>query len=88
MAHTYVVSSAQYVAGVPGPDPLVTIVGSVDGIAVTVTIWLSALAATNTAGGLTAVKNLVAPLMLAQSIANSPPALVAPTQLPTGTFSQ
>lgn len=88
MAHTYVVSSAQYVAGVPGPDPLVTIVGSVDGIAVTVTIWLSALAAANTAGGLTAVKNVVAPLMLAQSVANSPPALVAPTQLPTGTFSQ
>lgn len=88
MAHTYVVSSAQYVAGVPGPDPLVTIVGSVDGIAVTVTIWLSALAAANAAGGLTAVKNVVAPLMLAQSVANSPPALVAPTQLPTGTFSQ
>lgn len=88
MAHTYIVSSAQYVAGVPGPDPLVTIVGSVDGIAVTVQVWLSALAAANTAGGLTAVKNFVAPLMLAQSIANSPPALVAPTQLPTGTFSQ
>jgi hypothetical protein len=86
--HVYVVTSSQYIAGVPGPDPLVTVVGSVDGIPVTVQIWLSALAAAQTAGGVAAVKNLVAPVMLAQSIVNSPPAPVAPTQLPTGTFTQ
>lgn len=86
MANIYVVTSASYI---PGPaDPQVTVIGTVNGIPVTVTFWLSALAAANTAGGLTAVKNLVAPVMLAQSVIVSPPAPVAPTQLPTGTFTQ
>lgn len=88
MAHTYIVTSATYIPGVPGPDPLVTVVGSVDGVSVTVTVWLSALQAANQAGGLPAVKNLVAPIMLAQAALNSPPAPQAPVQLPTGTFSQ
>jgi len=86
MAHTHVVSSATYM---PGPaDPQVTIVGTVDGIDVTVQIWLSAIQQAQQKGGLTAVKNLVAPIMLAQSIVNQPPAPVAPVQLPTGTFTQ
>ena len=84
MAHTYVVLSATYM---PGPaDPQVTVVGTVDGADVTVQIWLSAIQQANQKGGLTAVKNLVAPIMLAQAIANIPPAPVAPVQLPTGTF--
>jgi hypothetical protein len=87
MANTYVVSSASYIAG-SAPDPLVTIIGSVNGIAVTVTVWLSALVQANTAGGLTAVKNLIAPIMLSQSAQNAPPAPTVPTQLPTGTFTQ
>lgn len=88
MANTYVVTSASYIVGVPGPDPLITVIGSVDGVAVEVTLWLSAVQAANTAGGITAVKNLVAPLMLAQAQLNSPPAPTVPTQLPTGTFTQ
>lgn len=86
MANTYVVTSASYIPNIP--DPEVTIIGSVNAIPVTVQIWLSAIVGANTAGGLTAVKNLVAPVMLAQSIINSPPAPVAPVQLPTGTFTQ
>jgi len=88
MANTYVVTSASYTVGIPGPDPLVTVVGTVNSIPVTITLWLSAIQQAEAAGGLTAVKNLVAPIMLAQSIINSPPAPTAPTQLPTGTFSQ
>ncbi|MBZ5700257.1 MAG: hypothetical protein LAN84_00260 [Acidobacteriia bacterium] len=88
MAHTYVVTSATYTPGVPGPDPQVTIVGSVDGVAVTVQIWLSAIVQANLAGGLAAVKNLIAPVMLAQMQVNSPPPPAQPVQLPTGTFTQ
>ena len=88
MANNYVVTSATYVTGVPGPDPLVTIIGSVNTIPVTVTFWLSAITQANTSGGLAAVKNLVSPIMLAQSVINQPPAPVAPTQLPTGSWSQ
>jgi hypothetical protein len=88
MAHVYVVTSSTYVLGVPGPDPLVTVVGSVDGIPVTVQVWLSALAAALAQGGVAAVKNYIAPIMLAQSVSNSPPVQVTPTQLPTGTFTQ
>lgn len=86
MAHTYIVTSSTYVPNVP--DPLVTIVGSVDGINVTISMWLSSIIQAQQAGGLAAVKNLVAPVMLAQSITNAPPAPVAPVQLPTGTFTQ
>ena len=88
MADTYVVANASYIAGVPGPDPIVTIVGSVDAVPVTVQIWLSAITQANAAGGLTAVKNLVAPIMKAQALLNQPPAPTVPTQLPTGTFTQ
>jgi len=87
VAHAYVVSSATYIPG-SAPDPQVTIVGTVDGIPVTVQTWLSAVTAANTAGGLAAVKNLVSPLMLAQAGINSPPAPVQPAQLPTGSWSQ
>jgi len=38
--HTFVVTSNSYI---PGPaDPIVTLVGTVDGFPVTVTLWLSA----------------------------------------------
>lgn len=86
MAHTYVVTSSTYVPNTP--DPLVTIVGTVDGINVTVSVWLSSITQAQQTGGLAAVKNLVAPIMLSQSITNAPPAPVAPVQLPTGTFVQ
>lgn len=88
MAHTYVVTSDSYIPGVPGPDPLVTVIGTVDDIPVTVTLWLSAVQQAFQSGGGPAVKNLIAPIMLAQSIVNSPPSPVAPVQLPTGTFVQ
>lgn len=88
MPHTYVVVSATYIPGIPGPDPLVTVKGTVDGIDVEVTVWLGAVQQAQQAGGLAAVKNLIAPIMLAQAIANQPPAPQQPVQLPTGTFSQ
>jgi len=87
--HTYVVTSAKYIPGSLA-DPLVTIVGSVDGVAVTVTINLSLIVAANTSGGISAVEALVAGIMLPQAILNSPATFVsaqtAPAQLPTGTF--
>lgn len=91
--HTYVVTSATAVGDVA------TIVGTVDTVpssaplgpvAVSIQMNLSALVEANSSGGITAVKNLVAPQMLAAAIANGLPA-VAPaaiTQLPTGTFTQ
>lgn len=85
MAHTYVVVSNIYTPGVPGPDPLVTITGSVDGIAVTIQLWKSAYDQAN-AQGLSALEALVAPIMLAQAIQNQPPAPVAPVNQITGTF--
>jgi hypothetical protein len=88
MANTYTVTSASYIPGVPGPDPLVNIIGTVNGVNANCTIWLSAVVAANQAGGLAAVKNLIAPLMLAAANANVPPAPVSPVQLPTGTFTQ
>lgn len=89
MAHAYVVTSATYV---PGPaDPQVTVVGTVDGVDITIQVWLSALTKAWGAGGsagLTAVKNLVSPIMLAQAQINNPPAPQAPASLPTGSWSQ
>lgn len=88
--HTYVVSNAYAVGDVA------TIVGTVDTvpstgpIAVQIEMNLSAITQANTSGGITAVKNLVAPQMLAAAIASGLPnpnqAIV--TQLPTGTFTQ
>lgn len=83
--HSYTVTSNSYVPGVPGPDPLVTIIGSVDGVAVTVQLWKSAYDQAN-AQGLPALEALVAPIMLAQAIQNQPPAPVAPVNQVTGTF--
>lgn len=88
MANSYVVTSATYIAG-SATDPLVTIVGTVNSVAVTVTCWLSALTQANTAGGLTAVKNLVSPIMLsAYNLIIAAATPTAPTQLPTGSWSQ
>lgn len=89
MAHTYVVASATFIPNLPGiADPQVTIVGAVDGVPVTVQLWLSAIQAAHVAGGIVAVKNLVAPLMLAQATINNPPPPQAPVELGTGTFVQ
>jgi hypothetical protein len=88
MANTYVVTSASYIPGVPGPDPLITVVGTVNGVNANCTLWKSAYDQAFAAGGVTALKNLVAPLMLAAATANAPPAPVPPTQLITGTFTQ
>lgn len=85
MAHTYVVTSNSYTPGVPGPDPLVTLIGTVDGIPVTVQIWKSAYDQARLVS-LAALEALVAPIMLAQSIQNQPPAPVAPVNQITGTF--
>lgn len=93
MAHTYVVTSSTYQPGVPGPDPMVSIVGTVDGVDGSIQVWLSAIqqvfqAAGGGVAGRQAVMNFVAPLMLAQAIANQPPAPTPVVQLPTGTFTQ
>ena len=88
--HTYVVSSATAVGDI------VTIVGTVDSvpttgpIAVSIMMNLSAIVAANTQGGITAVKNLVAPNLLAAAQELGLPQAAPPvvTQLPTGTFTQ
>ena len=85
MAHTYVVTSNSYIPGVPGPDPLVIIVGTVDGVDGTIQIWKSAYDQAR-ANGIVALENLVAPLMLAQSLLNQPPAPALPVNQITGTF--
>jgi hypothetical protein len=83
MAHTYVVTSNSYV---PGPvDPQVTIIGTVDGFPVTVQLWKSAYDQAF-AQGIPALEALVAPLMLAQAIANQPPVPATPVNQITGTF--
>jgi len=87
VAHAYTISSATYVPG-SAADPQVTVVGTVDGIAVTVQLWLSAITAAYTSSGVTGVKNLVASLMLAQSGLASAPTSVPAATLPTGSFSQ
>lgn len=93
MANIYNVISSSYFPGVPGPDPLVTIVGTVDtspatnAVPVTVQTLLSNLKNAR-AISLQAVKNVVAGLMLQQYILNLPPAPVAPVELPNGTFTQ
>lgn len=85
MAHTYVVTSNTYTPGVPGPDPLVTIIGTVDGIPVEVQLWKSAYDQARLVS-LAALEALVAPLMLAQFVVNQPPAPVTPVNQVTGTF--
>jgi hypothetical protein len=88
--HVYVVSQATAIGDVA------TIVGTVDTVPssgpvpVTVQLSLSAILQANTANGITAVKNLVAPVMLAAALGAGLPALAntAVTQLPTGTFTQ
>jgi len=85
--HNYVVTSATY-APDSASDPIVTIVGTVDGIDVTVKIWLSAIDQIRAKGGLAAVKNLVSPFMLDQAIKNNPPVPIPPVNLPTGSWTQ
>lgn len=88
--HTYVVTTATAVQGIA------TIIGTVDSIPstgaipVTVTINLADLVYANSTGGIAAVKNLVAPVMLQVAITNGLPLPVAAAvvQLPTGTFTQ
>lgn len=83
MSHTYTVTSNSFV---PGPaDPQVTIVGSVDGAPVTITLWKSAYDQANVQG-LAALEALVAPLMLAQALINNPPPPAPPVNQITGTF--
>lgn len=60
MAHTYVVTSQIFVPG-SSPDPAVTILGTVDGTAVTVQTWFSVI---NQPTALSYI-NAVTPLMLA-----------------------
>ena len=87
MAHAYVVTSATYIPG-SAPDPTVAVVGTVDGTSVTIQIWLSAIQQAYNSGGMTAVKNLVSPIMLSQAIINNPPAPTPPANLPTGSWNQ
>lgn len=88
--HVYVVSTATAIGDVATISGTVDTIPSSGPVAVTITMNLSALIQANTSGGITAVKNLVAPQMLAASIVNGLPAVPPPnvTQLPTGTFTQ
>lgn len=75
MAHTYVVTENTALGDTA------TLVGTVDGIAVTITYNLSAIAGLT----LAQAKNFIAPIMLNAAI---PPAPATVSQLPTGTFTQ
>lgn len=75
MAHTYVVTSNTAVGD------QATLVGTVDGIPVSVNYWVSHVQPMT----LAQAKTFIAGLMLAQAIPNAP-APVA--QLPVGTFTQ
>jgi hypothetical protein len=88
--HTYVVSSASAVGDVATIIGTVDTVPSTGPIAVQINMNYSALTQANASGGLTAVKNLVAPQMLQAALAAGLPAPAPPTvtQLPTGTFTQ
>lgn len=82
--HTFVVTGNSYV---PGPaDPQVIIVGTVDGVPVTLTLWKSAYDQAN-AQGLVALEALVAPLMFAAFQQAQPPVPQAPVNQITGTFT-
>lgn len=90
MAHTYVVTTAQYIPG-SSPDPLVTIVGTVDTVPMTIQMALSQITAA-TPGGAAALRNLIAPFMLAAAVLASPATFsgsqTQPANLATGTFTQ
>ena len=75
MAHTYVVTSNTAVGD------LATLVGTVDGIAVSVSYWVSHVQPMTNANA----KNFIAALMLAQAIPSAP---ITVAQLPVGTFTQ
>lgn len=86
MSHIYTITSTFYTPG-SAPDPIVSIVGDVDGLAMTVTTWLSAYS-TAQAQGTPALKNLAVSLMLPVWQAANPPPSQPPVGLLTGTFTQ
>jgi len=82
--HTFVVTSNSYI---PGPaDPIVTLVGTVDGFPVTVTLWLSAYNQAYSSG-LPTLEALVANLMYSAYLAAQPPVPASPVNQITGTFT-
>lgn len=72
MANVYAITSMKYVAG--PADPMVTVTGTVNGVAVTCSVWLSAI---NQAATAVAFQSLVGPPMLAAYNAANPPAPTA-----------
>ena len=83
MAHAYVVLTATHVGDI------MTITGTVDGFPVAINPWFSSITALPST---LAVQNFIAPLMLAQAVAQGNIAAVAGTTVPSvtaaGTFSQ
>jgi len=90
MSHVYSVQSATAVGDIATISGTVDNVPSTGPVAVQIIMSLSALTQANSGGGITAVKNLVAPQMLqaAYNAGLSQPAPATVTTLPTGTFTQ
>lgn len=84
--HVYTITSSTYVPG-SASDPVVSLVGDVDGLQMTVTCWLSAYQAAQ-AQGVPALKNLAVSLMLPVWQAANPSPPQPPVGLLTGTFTQ
>jgi hypothetical protein len=84
--HTFVVTSNSYVPTSDGSDTQVTIVGTVDGFPVTVSLWKSAYDQAN-AKGLSTLEALVAPIMYNAYLVANPPPPQPPVSQITGTFT-
>ena len=86
MSHVYVISDSTYIPDPQVANPVVTIIGTVDGFPVTPTV---PLADYNVAvgKGQTAWARLMQSLMLPAFLAANPPAPIQPTGILTGTFT-
>jgi hypothetical protein len=83
MAHNYTTTSATYLSN-SSSDPIVTVVGSVDGIPGTFQIYLSAINQAFAKSGNQGLIALVSPIMLALAY---PPQPAPPANLQTGSWS-
>jgi hypothetical protein len=83
MAHNYQTTSATYIPG-SSTDPIVTVIGSVDTIPVTFTLYLSVITNTFAQSGNPGLIALVSPIMLALAF---PPQPTPPANLQTGSWS-
>lgn len=83
MAHQYSTTSATYIPS-SSTDPTVTVIGTVDGIPVNFTMYLSVINNTFAQSGNPGLIALISPIMLALAY---PPQPTQPMNLQTGSWS-